>query len=106
MPVTGRVSDENGQALVGAIVVVKGTQNAAYTNEKGEFTLSNVPEDAVLVIRMMGFKQKEIAAKSARMKIQLERVSQQISEVVVTTGLFTRKRKALPERLLRTPGSS
>lgn len=92
--VTGRVTDENGSPVAGAVVVVKGTQNAAYTDEKGNFTLANVPDDAVLVVRMMGFKQKEVALKGRKLKIELERASQQISEVVVTTGLFTRKKES------------
>ncbi|WP_109698803.1 SusC/RagA family TonB-linked outer membrane protein [Chitinophaga deserti] len=92
--ITGRVTDAKGQPVSGAIVVVKGTQNAAYTDDKGNFTLNNVPDDAVLIVRMMGFKQKEVEVKGRKLKIELESVSQQINEVVVTTGLFTRKKES------------
>ncbi|WP_333864924.1 TonB-dependent receptor plug domain-containing protein, partial [Chitinophaga sp.] len=75
-------------------VVVKGTQNVAYTDEKGNFTLANVPEDAVLIVRMMGYKQKEVPVTGRKLKIELEGTAQQIEEVVITTGLFTRKKES------------
>ncbi|WP_341835431.1 SusC/RagA family TonB-linked outer membrane protein [Chitinophaga pollutisoli] len=91
---TGRVTDGKGQPLVGAVVNVKGTQIAAYTDEKGNFTLANVPDDAVLIVRMMGFRQKEVAVTGRRLRIELESVAQQIEEVVITTGLFNRKKES------------
>lgn len=92
--ISGRVTDDKGQPVAGSVVVVKGTQNAAYADEQGNFTLKNVPDDAVLVVRMIGFKQKEVPVKGKKLKIELERMSQQIEEVVVTTGIFTRKKES------------
>ncbi|WP_423737938.1 SusC/RagA family TonB-linked outer membrane protein [Chitinophaga caseinilytica] len=92
--VSGRVTDDKGQPVEGAVVVVKGTQNATYTDEKGNYVLKNVPQDGFLIVRMIGFKQKEIAVKGAKLNIQLERMSQQIEEVVITTGLFNRKKES------------
>jgi len=42
--VSGTVTDENGQPLSGALVVVKGTNRFATTNAEGYFVISPVPE--------------------------------------------------------------
>lgn len=48
--VTGTVTDAaSGEPVMGATVVVKGTQNAAVTGMEGEYTLNNVPANSVLV---------------------------------------------------------
>jgi hypothetical protein len=44
----GRVTDEKGEPLEGATVTVKGTKMGTATDEKGHFTLANVPDDAVI----------------------------------------------------------
>ncbi|CCY55526.1 tonB-dependent Receptor Plug domain-containing protein [Bacteroides eggerthii CAG:109] len=45
--VTGVViSEEDGQPVIGASVLVKGTQIGAITNVDGDFTLLNVPSSA------------------------------------------------------------
>lgn len=38
------VTDPNGEPIIGASVVVKGTTNGTITDFDGKFTLSNVPE--------------------------------------------------------------
>ncbi|NRF41188.1 STN domain-containing protein [Pedobacter foliorum] len=61
--VHGRVVDANGQPLVGASVGIKGKGNkAASTNSKGEFSLQNVDEGAVLLISFIGYAPKEVKA--------------------------------------------
>lgn len=42
--VQGMVTDPNGEPIIGASVVVKGTTNGTITDFDGKFTLSNVPE--------------------------------------------------------------
>lgn len=48
--VKGRLIDENGAAMVGANVEVKGTNTATTTNEAGWFELTGVDSNAVLLI--------------------------------------------------------
>ena len=54
--VTGVViSEEDGQPVIGASVLVKGTQIGAITGVDGDFTLPNVPSSAkTLVISYIG----------------------------------------------------
>jgi len=70
--VRGRVLDESGKPLEGATVVLKGTSRTAKTDVKGEFVLVNVPDDGVLVIRYVGYKQLEIGLKDAVMPLEIK----------------------------------
>lgn len=59
--VSGKITDENGQALPGVTVVVKGTTNGVITDIDGKYTLTNVPENAVLVFSFVGMISQEIS---------------------------------------------
>ena len=47
--ITGKVIDKNGEPIIGANVLVKGTTNGTVTDVDGNYTL-DVPENAVLQI--------------------------------------------------------
>lgn len=70
--VRGKIVGENDEVLVGATVKVKGTNRIAKSNEKGEFYLSGVDEDAVLEISYVGFKTLEITMKGAVMPLEIK----------------------------------
>ena len=52
--VTGTVNDTNGQSPPGVTVIVKGTTSGVITDSEGKYSLSNVPEDAILVFSFVG----------------------------------------------------
>ena len=83
--VTGVViSEEDGQPVIGASVLVKGTQIGAITGVDGDFTLPNVPSSAkTLVISYIGMQTQEVAIKPA-VKVTLKIDSEILDEVVVT----------------------
>ena len=58
--VTGKVTDPNGQPLPGASIVVKGTTQGTVTDAEGNYSLSNIPEDATLVFSFVGMQTQEI----------------------------------------------
>ena len=58
--VTGTVSSEDGSALPGVTVVVKGTTVGAVTNEMGQYSLSVAEDQNVLVFSFIGMKPQEI----------------------------------------------
>jgi len=70
--VRGKILDEGGKPLEGATVVLKGSNRTAKTDVKGEFVLANVPDDGVLVIRYVGYKQLEISLKDAVMPLEIK----------------------------------
>lgn len=80
--VTGTVIDENGEPLIGASVLVKGTKTGTVTDVNGKFSL-NSASGKTLVISFIGYNPKEVKAR-AGLKIQLEPDAKSMSEVVVT----------------------
>ena len=82
--VSGQVVDQDGEALIGATVKVKGAQSGAITDYDGNFELS-VPADATLVISYVGYKDREIAVRGRAIlnQIQLESDSHMLDQVVV-----------------------
>lgn len=92
--VSGTVSDANGP-LPGANVLVKGTTNGTQTDFDGNYTLSNVPSDAVLVFSYIGFKTLEVAvAGQSTVNVTLEEDAQALEEVVLVGYGAVRKKDA------------
>ncbi|MGQ8335244.1 SusC/RagA family TonB-linked outer membrane protein [Sunxiuqinia sp. A32] len=58
--VSGKVSDPNGSPLPGVTVVVKGTTNGTISDFDGNYTINNIPDDAVLVFSFVGMKSQEV----------------------------------------------
>ena len=89
--VKGKIVDESNKPLPGASIKVKGTTISAASNLNGEFSLNNLPEDAILVISFLGYNTQEIPAKSNLGKIQLMPANSSLNDVVVV-GYGTQKR--------------
>ncbi|MDR0420972.1 MAG: SusC/RagA family TonB-linked outer membrane protein [Prevotellaceae bacterium] len=98
--ITGTVVDEKGEALVAVSVFVQGTRLGNYTDAKGNYTLNNVPENAILVFSSIGYSTQTIAAGD-RSIINVTLVEDAIAlEEAVITAEFGLKRVA------RSVGSS
>jgi hypothetical protein len=81
--VKGVVKSNTGEPLIGSTVRVKGLQKGTVTNEKGEFLLQGVNDNATLVISMIGFLTKEVkAARSLSIELLEDAVG--LQDVVVT----------------------
>ncbi len=94
--VTGVViSEEDGQPVIGASVLVKGTQIGAITNVDGDFTLLNVPSSAkTLRVSFVGMQTQEVAIKP-NLRVVLKSDAEVLDEVVVTAMGIKRSEKAL-----------
>ena len=82
--VTGTVtSHEDGLPVVGASVLVKGTQVGTVTDIDGNFTITNVPSSAgTLVVSFIGMKTQEVAIKPV-VKVSLHSDTEVLDEVMV-----------------------
>src|SRR5690625_6940596 len=81
--ISGKVTDQDGEPLIGVNVIVKGTNQGTATDFDGEFTMSNVDEDATLVISYVGYQTQEIKVEGrTEINIVLIEDSQVIDEVV------------------------
>jgi len=95
--VTGRVtSAEDGSALPGVNVVVKGTANGTVTDSDGRYTISVPATGATLLCSFIGLETKQLAVGELSV-VDASLVSDvtQLSEVVVTALGVERERKTL-----------
>ena len=94
--VTGLVvAQEDGQPVVGASILVKGTNVGTISDLDGKFTLSSVPGSAkTLVVSYIGMKTAEVAIKP-NLKVVLVSDAKVVSEVVVTAMGLSREKKSL-----------
>lgn len=85
--VTGKVTNEDGEPIIGASVQLRAGNITTHTNAKGEFVLnldSNLSKQK-LAIGSLGFKQKEVEIKANEpLHVALEQNANALSEVVVT----------------------
>jgi len=58
--VKGKVTDSSGASLPGVSVVIKGTTIGVITDGNGVYSLTTVPENAILVFSFVGMKSQEI----------------------------------------------
>lgn len=92
--VTGRVLSETGEPVVGASVMVKGSQAGVVTDARGAFSIL-APDDATLIITAIGFNDVQIAVnKQTILNIQMTSVAKVIDDVVVI-GFGTAKKRDL-----------
>jgi len=93
--VTGTVTDTDGQPLISANVLVKGTSRGTVTDFNGEFELTVQPEDEILIFSYVGFGTKEFEiGDQSEFNVSLsEQVA--LSEVVVTALGVERDEKSL-----------
>lgn len=84
MEVHGRVLDgaQKGEPMIGATVMVKGTNQGTVTDIDGLFVLQ-VPKNAVLVISSVGYKTQEVKANKDQLTLTMEEDTQVLDEFVV-----------------------
>jgi len=86
--VKGRVINEQGEALLGATVVIKGTPIGATTDKNGRFTLKIPEVDVTLVITYIGYQRQEVITDGkTELTITLKSVITSLVGVdIVSTG--------------------
>ncbi|MEE4286371.1 MAG: SusC/RagA family TonB-linked outer membrane protein, partial [Mariniphaga sp.] len=84
--VSGEVTDSGGQPLPGVTVVVKGTTQGTVTGADGNYSLTNIPEDATLVFSFVGMRAQEVVVGS-QTSINITMIEETIGlEEVVAVG--------------------
>lgn len=84
LSVSGVVTDVNQEPLIGATILVKGSQEGTVTDIDGKFQLKVAP-GSTLVVSYIGMRSQEVqVTKATQYNIQLETNSELLDEVVVT----------------------
>lgn len=90
------VSDEDGEPVVGASILINGTSLGTITDIDGKFSITNVPNSAkTLRVSFVGMQTMEVAIKQGVMRIILKLEAEVLDEVVVTAMGISRSEKTL-----------
>ncbi len=94
LTITGTVTDQSGQPLAGANLLIKGTTNGAQTDFDGLYSIS-AESNATLVVSYLGFVTQEIAVNGrSSINISLDEDASQLDEVVIV-GYGSQKKSDL-----------
>ena len=91
--VTGTVTDqEEGSALPGVSIIIKGSTAGTQTDFDGNFSISIGKPNDILVFYYLGYKAKEVKVNNSKiLNVSLSPDSQQLDEIVVIGYGSTRK---------------
>lgn len=94
--VSGTITDEGGEPLIGASILVKGTSTGTVTDVDGTYSLSVPADNNTLVISYTGFATQEVELGASNVvDLALAEDVEQLSEVVVTGLGIKKEKKAL-----------
>jgi len=93
-PVTGKVTNAQGEPLAGISVLIRGSSIGVTTDSRGNYSI-NTPSNATLVFSYVGYisREMEVGGKSV-IDVTLEENNSTLNQVVVV-GYGTQKRKDL-----------
>lgn len=94
--ISGKVSDEFGEGVIGASILIKGTSKGTITDIDGNYSLLDVASGAELEFSYLGMKSQTVKVSSKTIiNIVLQENSELLDEVVVTALGMKREQKAL-----------
>ncbi|PSL22469.1 SusC/RagA family TonB-linked outer membrane protein [Dyadobacter jiangsuensis] len=94
--VTGKVTDNKGEAVPGTTVVIKGSEVGTITDAEGKFSIEVPNDQTILIFSSIGFTRKEVVVGSQSvLDVVLETSAATLDEVVVTALGVQRDKKAL-----------
>ena len=93
--VTGRVTDNKGEALVGVSVLEEGTSNGVVTNQNGNYSITVSGNNSVLMFQYVGYETKnETIGDRSVINVALQIQVKGLEEIVVTAlGIKKESRK-------------
>jgi len=103
-PVTGIVTDENGEPLIGVNVVVKGSSIGTITDIDGRFSIELDDGQEVLQFSYVGYVTLEVPVEGrSELNVSLATNATALDEVVVV-GFGTKQRKDVTEAIASVSG--
>lgn len=98
---TGNISDVNGDAIIGASILQKGTTNGTVSDIDGNFSI-NAPIGSTLQISYVGYITREVTVTGEHLQIVLEEDARTLDELVVV-GYGTQKKSDITGSVASVP---
>lgn len=112
---SGKVTQEKGEALPGANIYLQGTYDGTTSDANGQFVLKTAQKGQyVLLVEFMGYdsfsRKVELTGEPIRLDIQLKQTFNQLNAVTITAGTFeaSDKKQAVtisPRDMVTTAGA-
>lgn len=93
--VKGKILDADGNPVIGASILEKGTVNGVITDMDGNFALNVSSKDAVVVVSYIGYQTVELKASDPNLAVLTLREDSEMLEEVVVVGYGTQKKETL-----------
>ena len=94
LTIKGTVTDDTGEPLIGATIMVAGTSVGAVTDLDGNYSISIPKGKRDLIFSYVGYNSKTIAATSSPLNVVLSQ-NQEVLDEVVVIGYGTRRKEDL-----------
>lgn len=92
--VKGTVKNENGEPIPGASIQIKGTKRGTSADGNGSFTLTNVPDNATLIVSGTNIETVEMRVQGrTELSITTKLKVSELEEVVVGKGYYEEKQR-------------
>lgn len=88
---SGKVTDQNGEPVIGANVLIKGTDQGTVTDLDGNFSIE-AEMGATLVVSFVGFVTQEVVLNANNITIKLESDATLLEEVAIVGSRFSKPR--------------
>lgn len=93
--ISGIVQDSNGEPIIGANVIVKGTNYGVVTDLDGKYTLENVSSDGIIRISYIGYQTADFQANSKALALVTLKEDTEVLNEVVVVGYGVQKKSSL-----------
>ena len=94
--VTGKVTDRNGEPIIGAYVLIQGTNTGTSTDIDGAYSIPSAPANGTLVFSFIGYKDAVVPINNkAVVNVVMEEDALMLEEMVVTAFGIKKERKSL-----------
>jgi TonB-linked SusC/RagA family outer membrane protein len=94
--IIGRITNEQGEPISNANVILKRTGQGTVTNAKGEFSLHDVRSNDIIIISSIGYKTLHITpGNKTDLALVMETATDELNNVVVTALGITKQKKAV-----------
>lgn len=103
---SGIVLDENGEAIIGASVTIKGSAKGTITDMDGHFKLPNIKQGETVRVSYIGYEPQDVVWNGQSLKISMKSSAKSLDEVVVTALGIKREKKALGYSMAEIDGST
>ncbi|MFT3705075.1 MAG: TonB-dependent receptor [Agriterribacter sp.] len=105
-PIKGRLTNDKGDPMANATVLLKGSKNGVTTNDNGEFSINVPSRKSVLVVSAIGYQTQEITVGD-QTNVLVKMIAGESAQLdaVVVVGYATQKRVTVTGAVAQVKGS-